>query len=93
MDSTLCIKPSGLPEEKNKPWQLVLRTHDMAETNYAHVAYLSDSAAREVIEAGAPYWLFGKPNWDERAKKRELERARKLREEAQAIEAKHIGAA
>lgn len=83
--ATLCIKPSGLEEKHDRPWQLVLRTHDLAGTDYEHVAWLTDDKARDVIEAGAPSWLFGKPDWEQRAKARALERARVLREQADAI--------
>ena len=87
--STLCIKPSGLPEVKNKPWSLVIRTHDLVGTEYDILCYLTDDAAQAVIEAGAPYWLFGKPDWDDRHRLRELERARVLKETARLIEEKH----
>lgn len=87
MSRNLCIKPSGLPEVKNRPWALVLRSHDLGGTDYQTIALLDDSTAQEVIEAGSVYWLFGEPDWDERDRKRALERARVLREEAEKIEA------
>ena len=90
MSRTLGLMPSGLPEVKNRPWALVLRQHDMGGTDYETICYLSDDRALEVFEAGAPYWIFGKPNWDDRAKKRALERARVLREEAEKIEAANV---
>lgn len=88
-DRTLCVKPSGLPEVKNRPWALVLRSHDLSGTDYEILTYMDDSTAREVVEIGHPVicWLYGAPNWDERHRKRELERARVLREEAAKIEA------
>lgn len=49
--SDLCIKPSGLPESANKPWSLVLRTHDLSGTSYRGIALLDDSTAQEVMEA------------------------------------------
>lgn len=88
-DRTLVVKPSGLHEVKNKPWALVLRSHDLSGTDYETIALLDDSTAREVVEIGHPQicWLYGAPDWDERHRKRELERARVLREEAAKIEA------
>ena len=83
---TLCVKPSGLPEVKNRPWALVLRSHDLGGTDYETIAYMSDSIAREVVEAGDVSWLYGAPDWNDRARRRELERARGLREEAEKIE-------
>lgn len=88
---TLVIKPSGLPEVKNKPWRLVLRSHDLSGTDYETVALLDDSTADEVVKAGTISWLFGEPDWDERHKKREIERARVLREQADEIERKAKG--
>ena len=82
MSRTLCIKSSGLPEVHNKPWSLVLRKHDLSGTDYETIALLDDSTAREVIEAGAASWLYGEPDWDNRYRLRELERARVLREQA-----------
>lgn len=52
---TLCIKASGV---KNRPWRLVLRSHDLSGTDYETIALLSDQTAQEVIKAGAAYWLF-----------------------------------
>jgi hypothetical protein len=86
-DRTLCLKPSGLPESKNRPWALVLRSHDLSGADYETIAYLDDNTALEVVEAGPARWLYGTPNWDDRARKRELERARVLREQAETIEA------
>ena len=87
-DRTLVVMPSGLPEVKNRPWMLVFRSHDLSGTDYETIALLDDSAAREVVEIGNPgiSWLYGAPDWDERSRRRELERARVLREEAQKIE-------
>lgn len=88
MSRTLCIMGSGLPEAKNKPWSLVLRSHDLGGTDYQTIALLDDETAREVVEAGRVYWLYGEPDWDERFRKRQLEKARVLREEAAQIEAR-----
>ena len=86
---TLAMRPTGLPESRNKPWALVLRNHDLSGTDYETIALMDDATAREVVEVGSPVisWLYGEPDWDERHKKRELERARVLREEAEKIEA------
>lgn len=87
MSRTLVIKPSGLPEAANKPWSLVLRSHDLGSTDYEMVALMTDTIAEEVADAGQVPWLYGTPDWDERHRLRQLERARVLREEAAAIEA------
>ena len=79
--------PSGLPDASSRPWKLVLRQHDLGGTDYETICYMTDSIALEVIEAGAVYWIFGPPDWDERARRRALEKARVLREEAGKIEA------
>lgn len=83
----LCIKPSGRHEKDNRPWALVLRDHGPVETTYSVVAYMTDEMARHVAQSRGPYWLFGEPDWDDRERKRELERARVLKEQAAAIEA------
>lgn len=88
MGVSIRIKPSGRAESENRPWQLVIRTHDLAGTDYSHVAWLSDEQAMIFERDGSVGFLYGPPDWDERARARELERARKLREEAEAIEAK-----
>lgn len=84
---TLVIKPSGLPEVKNRPWRLVLRSHDLGGTDYETIALLDDDTASEVERAGAVSWLYGEPDWGDRDRKRALEKARVLREEAEKIEA------
>lgn len=90
MSRTLVVKPSGLPEEKNRPWALVLRSHDLGGTEYQTLALMSDELAQEVVEIGGRFpiaWLYGEPDWEDRARKRDLERARVLRQEADKIEA------
>lgn len=87
--ASLCVKPSGLPESKNRPWVLILREHDLGGTSYSHVAYLTDEQAVAVIDAGPPYWLYGEPDWEARAKAIALEKARALRQEADKIAAEH----
>lgn len=87
MSRSLEVMPSGLPESKNKPWALVFRSHDLSGTDYETIAYLSDDRAQELVECRIVSWLYGEPDWADRARKRELERARVLREEADKIEA------
>lgn len=88
-DRTLVVKPSGLPEAKNKPWVLVFRSHDLSGTDYEPLVYLTDDAACEVVEIsnGGISWLYGIPDWAARDRARALEKARVLREQAAEIEA------
>lgn len=83
----LILRPSGLAEKLNKPWALQLRDHGPVETDYHSLCHVSDEIAARIIDAGAPYWLFGKPDWEERRKAAARERARALREEADKLEA------
>ena len=56
----LILRPSTL--KPGKPWVLQLRYHDCCgPTESSTLAYVSDDQAREVIEAGAAFWLFGDP--------------------------------
>ncbi len=80
--SSLIVKPSGLPEKLNKPWRLCVRHHDLGGVDYETVALLDDAMAAAVVDAGAPYWLFGTPDWTERTTARRLEEARALEEAA-----------
>lgn len=84
--ASLILRPSGLPERVNRPWSLQLRHHGPAETSYDTLARVDDDTARAIVDAGAPSWLFGEPDWKARADARGLERARALREQADAIE-------
>lgn len=88
-DRTLQLKPSGLPEVKNRPWALVLRSHDLSGTEYETIALLTDETAEEVqtVSRYGIHWTYGNPDWDERERKRKLERVRVMREEADKIEA------
>jgi hypothetical protein len=45
----------------DKAVRLSIRQADCGHTEYEHVAYLSLDRAREIVEAGAPYWLHGDP--------------------------------
>lgn len=89
MSRTLVIKPSGLPELKNRPWRLVLRQHDLGGVDYETVALLTDYTAVEIVEAsgGMIKWLYGEPDWALRERTRALEKARVMHEEAAKIEA------
>lgn len=60
MSADLILRPSGLVD--GKPWALQLRYSGMAETNYHTIARVSEEVAREIIAAGAPFWLFGDPD-------------------------------
>ena len=87
MSRSLQLKPSGFPEIKNRPWALVLRQHDLSGTDYEEIAYVSDDIAKEIVEAGQVSWLYGEPDWERRARLRDLEKVRVLREQVDAIEA------
>lgn len=87
----LILRPSGLPERANRPWSLQLRDHGPAETSYDTLCRVDDDTARAIVWAGAPSWLFGEPDWAARTTARSLERARDLRERADAIERDVLG--
>jgi hypothetical protein len=55
----LILRPSDRNHEK--PFALQLRDHQMAETAYHTIAYVTREMAFEIIAAGAPTWLFGEP--------------------------------
>lgn len=56
----LILRPTGLSNKPQVRWALQLRYHDCCgETDYATIARVSDPTAREIVRAGAPYWLFG----------------------------------
>ena len=83
----LILRPSGLPESANKPWSLQLRYHEsLGPTEYVTLVHVSDETALEIMRAGKPSWLFGEPDWDQRARERKAEEARVLRERAGALE-------
>ena len=56
----LILRPST--HISGKPWALQLRNHGPAETEYLTIARVSDKLAREIIRAGAAFWLFGDPD-------------------------------
>ena len=82
----LVLRPSGLKEVHNKPWSLQLRDAQMAETTYETLCRVSDREAQVIIEAGAPFWLFGEPDWEWREQERAREKARVLREQADKLD-------
>lgn len=56
----LVLRPSALVP--GKPWAMQLRWHEsVGETEYATLARVGEHTAREIIRAGAPFWLFGDP--------------------------------
>lgn len=82
----LILRPSGLEEKYNKPWSLQLRHHgSYGETEYDTLCRVDDNTAKQIILAGAPYWLFGEPDWNKRYKLRQLEKARELEEKAKLL--------
>ncbi len=82
----LILRPSGLPESMNKPWSLQLRDHGPAETTYETLCRVSDETAQAIFEAGGAFWLFGEPDWEERCRAKDKERARQLREKADELD-------
>lgn len=65
--STFELKPTGF-RHPDKTYELVVRVHDMAETNYYHIGYVSTEFAVEIasIERGS-HFLFGNPHTDKSA--------------------------
>ena len=57
----LILRPAS-PTFSKKPWALQLREHGPAETEYHTIAYVGDDVARDIIRAGACFWLFGNPD-------------------------------
>lgn len=58
--SDLVVRPYDLRPNQPK-WCLQLRRTGMPETEYITLATGDDDWAREIIDAGAPFWLFGEP--------------------------------
>ena len=56
----LILRPST--HIHGKPWALQIRHHGPAETEYYTIARVSDEMAKNIIEAGAAFWLFGDPD-------------------------------
>lgn len=60
--ATLVLRPYTIDAESRvTKWSLQLRRAGMSETEYITFATGNEAWAREVVEAGAPYWLFGDP--------------------------------
>lgn len=58
----LIVRPTGLTDPK-RAWLLQLRNHSSpGEVEYTTIAWLSADMARTIVDAGAPYWLFGDPD-------------------------------
>jgi hypothetical protein len=56
----LILRPSA---DKARPWALQLRYHDsLGPTEYHTLACVTEGEAREVIKAGAAFWLLGDPD-------------------------------
>lgn len=84
----LVLRPSGLPESAGKPWSLQLRYHDCCgPADYHTLLRVSDEVAQEIIKAGAPEWLFGEPDWNERSRLKRIECARQMEERAAELRA------
>lgn len=57
----LVLRPST--RDPKRPWALQLRWHEsVGEVEYTTLCLASDGLAREIIRAGAPFWLFGDPD-------------------------------
>jgi hypothetical protein len=84
---SLVIKGSGKHEKYNQPWELVFRTFEGIEVEYNHICYLNDNQAMDMVQVSnnAIRWLYGEPDWEARYRAREIEKARRLKEEAEAI--------
>ena len=56
----LILRPTALIE--GKPWALQLRYYEsLGEIEYVTLARVTEERAREIIKAGAAFWLFGEP--------------------------------
>jgi len=60
------IKANDL--DLGKPWQLVVRTHDLGGTDYRHICNLTDDDAKLLVGSGVS-WLYGEPDWAAQRKK------------------------
>jgi hypothetical protein len=61
---SIVIKPNG---GIDKPWDLVIRTHDMGGTGYHTLARLTDAEATAVVNETVT-WLYGEPDWEKHHK-------------------------
>lgn len=55
----LIVRPTGMPAPRD--YMLQLREAHCGGTDYETIAYISEQTAREIVDAGAPYWLHGDP--------------------------------
>lgn len=56
----LILRPSTLVD--GKPWALQLRYHDcVGPTDYHTITRVNDEAARAIVDAETPFFLFGDP--------------------------------
>tara|TARA_B100000745_G_scaffold261271_1_gene185086 strand:+ start:108 stop:347 length:240 start_codon:yes stop_codon:yes gene_type:complete len=72
--TSLVIKPSPnfVSVDENKEFELVIRYHDLGGTDYVHVAYLSESLARSVVDSSNTTWLYGDPLLDKNRKSKSV---------------------
>lgn len=70
----LIVRPTGL-RAVGSEYVLQLRRHTLGECDYEDVAYMTESKARAIVDAGACFWLFGDPI--DGAKKRSKKKVKK----------------
>lgn len=59
----LVLRPAHIRRGQAKPWELQIRKHEsLGETEYTHLCYVVDDIARDILNAGEAYWLFGQPD-------------------------------
>lgn len=59
--SDLILRSFGL-SPPGKPYALQIRKHEsLGETEYYTICYVSLEMGKEIVKAGAPYWMFGEP--------------------------------
>lgn len=56
----LILRPSGHAPPKG--WSLQLRDHGPAETDYYTIPHVGSDMARDIVAAGACFYLFGGPD-------------------------------
>lgn len=59
MSPDLVLMPSNI--DPAKPWALRLRYHGPVDTDYVTLVRLTEEAAKEVVKAGAAFWLTREP--------------------------------
>jgi hypothetical protein len=80
--TSLCLKPNGPAH-----FDLVIRDHGPAETNYYLIKTVTDEVAEEIMRAGAPQWLYGVPDWEKRAIQQKIACAEKQKAEGERMAA------